>query len=161
MSRTSIPLLIAIVTMAFACSDQATDPLERMQKRIAETTSAADHDADLLMVRHILISFNGAPKTESTRTLVEAEKFAAELFAQIEDGADFDSLMKKHSDDPGPGVYPMSADRVPPTPGVTQRTGMVKSFGDVAWRLDVGETSVAPHHEKDSPFGWHIIQRTE
>jgi parvulin-like peptidyl-prolyl isomerase len=39
--------------------------------------------------------------------------------------------------------------------------GMVAAFGDVAWRLDVGEFGVAPFDPKDSPYGWHIIQRRE
>jgi parvulin-like peptidyl-prolyl isomerase len=36
---------------------------------------------------------------------------------------------------------------------------MVPGFGDVGWRLKVGEVGVAPNHSIDSPFGWHIIKR--
>ena len=158
----SLPLATVLTAALAACSDAPpADPVAAMNDRIASTTARAEHDAERLTVRHILVSFNGAPKTEATRTFVEAEKFAAELLAKLDDGADFGDLMKKHSDDPGPGEYPMCANSVMPPPGVTQRSGMVPAFGNVAWRLEVGEISVAPHHEKDSPFGWHVIQRTE
>ncbi|MDP6850947.1 MAG: peptidylprolyl isomerase [Planctomycetota bacterium] len=40
------------------------------------------------------------------------------------------------------------------------RATMVKAFGDVGFALEVGGIGLAPFHEEDSPFGWHIIRRT-
>jgi parvulin-like peptidyl-prolyl isomerase len=39
------------------------------------------------------------------------------------------------------------------------RATMVKAFGDVGFSLDVGGIGLAPFHEEDSPFGWHVIRR--
>ena len=41
------------------------------------------------------------------------------------------------------------------------RSGMVPAFGNVGWRLDVGEVGVAAHHRSDSPYGFHVIKRLE
>lgn len=41
------------------------------------------------------------------------------------------------------------------------RSGMVAGFGNVGFRLKVGEIGVAPWHEKDSPYGWHVIKRVK
>ncbi|MGE0552335.1 MAG: peptidylprolyl isomerase [Gemmatimonadales bacterium] len=48
---------------------------------------------------------------------------------------------------PGPDYYP--------------RQGMAPAFGDVGWRLQVGQIGVAPFDPDKSPFGWHIIKRVE
>jgi parvulin-like peptidyl-prolyl isomerase len=40
-----------------------------------------------------------------------------------------------------------------------KRSGMVAAFGDVGWRLEVGEYGVAPFDARTSPYGWHIIKR--
>lgn len=41
------------------------------------------------------------------------------------------------------------------------RSQMVRGFGDVAYRLRVGEIGVAPWDATASPFGWHIIKRVQ
>ena len=46
-------------------------------------------------------------------------------------------------------------------PDSVQRSGMVSSFGDVAFGLDVGEIGMARYHPGNSPYGWHIIKRIE
>ena len=43
----------------------------------------------------------------------------------------------------------------------TQIAAMVAGFGDVGWRLQVGEVGVAPFHSRKSPYGWHIIKRVQ
>lgn len=156
----STPLSFAVIALAAlltfpACSDRDQDAsaLEKMRARIAETAGRAENDVDRVKVRHILISFIGAARAEeATRTFAEAEKQAARLLTRIDDGADFAALMKKHTSDPGPGEYEMT---------LADREGMATSFWKTSWRLGVGETSVAGYDEKDSPFGWHIIQRVE
>jgi hypothetical protein len=40
-----------------------------------------------------------------------------------------------------------------------ERNRMVKGFGDVGFRLAVGEIGVSPWDESASPFGRHIINR--
>lgn len=108
---------------------------------------------EAITVQHILISFEGAPRmTGVTRSQRDAKAMAEKLYAQLLTGADFAQLMKTHSNDPGPGEYPMTK---------ATRGQMVKSFGDVGFRLKVGEIGVAPHDKQASPFGWHIIKRVK
>lgn len=124
-----------------------------LRAAIKKLLASPEHDAPKVKVEHILIAFRGAPRIQGvTRSLEEAERLTARLLKQIQAGADFGALRKKYSDDPGPGIYPMSKDN---------RQRMVPHFGNVAWRLKVGEVGVAPHDRQKSPFGFHIIKRVE
>ena len=80
-----------------------------------------------------------------------------EIYSRLLSGEEIDALMREYSDDPGAGIYIMNQAR--PAPGEFARSLMAKGFGDVSWRLDVGEVGVAPFDPKTSPFGWHVIKR--
>lgn len=41
------------------------------------------------------------------------------------------------------------------------RAALVPAFGDVGFRLLPDEIGLAPHDERSSPFGWHVIKRLE
>ncbi len=41
------------------------------------------------------------------------------------------------------------------------RGTMVPAFGNVGFKLEVGEIGFAEYNEEESPFGWHIIKRTQ
>ena len=43
--------------------------------------------------------------------------------------------------------------------GEYDRRGMVPAFGDVGFRISVGEVGLADYDAKTSPFGLHIIKR--
>jgi parvulin-like peptidyl-prolyl isomerase len=120
-------------------------------------------EPERIVVQHILVSFAGAPRAKATRSKAEAEKLATELLDRVKKGEAFEELMKRYSDDPGPGEYGMANNGV--TPGDPQkefpRKGMVPAFGNVGFQLGVGDIGLAVHHEKDSPFGWHIIKRVK
>ncbi len=47
------------------------------------------------------------------------------------------------------------------SPGTSKRENMAASFGDVSFKLGVGEIGMARFHAQLSPFGWHIIKRLE
>ena len=116
-----------------------------LREAIAKLESKEEHTASQVVVQHILIGFQGSVQGKSvTRTRDEAEALAAKLFSEIQNGADFDGLVEKNTDDSYPGRYPIEA---------TRRRGMVQGFGDVGWRLEVGEVGVAPHHATKSPYG--------
>ncbi len=117
-----------------------------------EIAARSEHPAHRVKVAHILISFAGAGIPEVTRSRIDAEKEAARILRRIESGEDFLTLMRDHSDDSGPGIYPMIQ---------STRNQMVPGFGDVGWRLKVGEVGLAPFHSKKSPYGWHLIKRLE
>ena len=127
----------------------------------ASGAKLVERDLDYIRVSHILIAFKGAMRSQATRSKEEAEKLAKDLMKQIEDGADFNELMKKHSNDPGGGTYGMTNTNAPPKAGYHPRGGMVPAFGNVGFGLKVGEVGLAPHDARTSPFGWHIIKRVE
>ena len=113
-----------------------------------------------IVVQHILISFNGAPRIKQTRSKQEAETLAKELLERVRKGENFQELMKRYSDDTGPGEYGMANhNAVPSGPQESPRRGMVPAFGNVGFQLGVGEIGLAPHDPQASPFGWHIIKR--
>ena len=41
------------------------------------------------------------------------------------------------------------------------REQMVPGFGNIGFKLKVGEVGISNYHQTDSPFGWHIIKRYE
>lgn len=122
-----------------------------MAAAIKELMAKAEHGADVVEVQHILIAFQGTG-TKATRSKADAEALAAKVWAEAKGGADFAELVKKHTDDSFPGIYPMTKQT---------RSGMVRGFGDVGWRLQPGEIGVAPFDATASPYGWHIIKRTK
>jgi len=102
-------------------------------------------------IQHILIAFQGAPRMSGiTRSKDEAKALAQKVYAEAISGGDFDALVKQYTNDSAPGIYPMTK---------AGRAAMVKGFGDVGFRLKVGEIGVSPWDATASPFGWHIIKR--
>lgn len=123
-------------------------------------------EPDFVTVQHILIAFKGSlPDRNISRSKEEAEAFAKELLAQAQaPNADFDALVRKHTNDSHPGVYQMANHNVHPSKisgKVRPRSGMVAAFGDVGFPLQVGKVGMANYDPKTSPFGWHIIKRIE
>ncbi|MEM7306374.1 MAG: peptidylprolyl isomerase [Planctomycetota bacterium] len=175
MQRLHALALLAPLTLGFGCSGSAEspegsgggadvaaeDPLAAMQARMAETSARSDQPVDVIEVEHILVSFAGAPRmdpTKVTRTRDEAETLAAELYVKVAGGGDFTAIKNDSSDDDAStGIYQMSQKMS--VPAQFQRSGMVPAFGNVGWKLEVGEISVAPYDPTDSPYGWHIIKR--
>lgn len=130
----------------------AAGPVD-LDQAIAALKDRAEVEDNAISVRHILVSFAGAPGIQGvTRTKEEAKALAKDLFAQLQGGADFEALMKKYSSDPGGNTYDMTK---------ATRRSMVQGFGDVGFRLKVDEIGVAPFDEKASPYGWHIIKRVK
>ncbi len=117
-------------------------------------------EPDHVLVAHVLISFAGVPRVQATRSKAEAEKLANEVLARVRKGEDINKLMKDLSNDPGEGVYPMvNRGAQKNHPDEIPRGDMVQSFGDVSFRLEVGEVGMAAYDPVKSKFGWHIIKR--
>jgi hypothetical protein len=122
-----------------------------MDAAAKELMAKPEQPDESIEIQHILISFQGAPRMSGvTRSKDEAKALAQKVYAEVIAGGDFDALVKQYTNDSAPGIYPLNQ---------TSRTGMVKSFGDVGFRLKVGEIGVAPWDATASPFGWHIIKR--
>jgi len=127
-------------------------PIEHLRAEVAELMAREEHGAQAVRVQHLLVAFEGSGVPGVTRSRSEAEALAAELLLRIERGEDFDGLIRQHTDDSAPGIYPMTR---------SSRARMVPAFGDVGWRLEVGEVGVAGHDPQASPYGWHIVKRLE
>lgn len=123
-----------------------------------------EKEPEVITVQHVLIGFEGSlPGKAITRTRDEAQKLAGEIFEKAKSGADFDALVKEYTDDSHPGIYRMANFGVPAdlSKQVYSRGQMIPAFGDVGFVLKVGKVGMASYDEEKSPYGWHIIKRTE
>lgn len=120
-------------------------------------------EPDRIVVQHILISFQGAARSKQTRSKDDAKALAQELLGRVKNGENFVELMKRYSDDPGPGEYGMANNGVMVRDPEKEfpRRGMVPAFGNTGFKLEVGEIGLADHDPQTSPFGWHIIKRVK
>ena len=133
--------------------------LDALHANVEQTAARPEHTEAVVELVHILVSFTGAPRIKiENRTLEQAEQRAADLLARVQAGEDFEAVRVASTDDQGGKTYKLSTNNAP---GTSKRGAMVKGFGDVGWRLAVGEIGVAPHDATASPFGWHIIKRVK
>ncbi len=101
--------------------------------------------------RHILIVFAGsrAATEETTRSHEEARLRAAEVARRAREGERWEDLHRQYSEEPG---GPPGGDL-----GTFGRGRMTPSFERAAFGLEVGEIS----DPVETPFGFHVIQRTQ
>jgi len=147
--------LAAVVVLVGCTSDKGSDGGGAMQK---------GKDPEVITVQHVLIGFEGSvPGKPITRTKEEAQKLAEEILEKARSGADFDALVREHTDDSHPGIYKMANFGVAAdlSKQVYSRGGMIPAFGNVGFALRVGEVGMAAYDEQESPYGWHIIKRIE
>ena len=104
--------------------------------------------ADQVRASHILLMYAGSARSTATRSKADASSEIAQIKAQIDGGADFANLARKHSDCPsgksGGDLGPFG------------RGQMVGPFEDAAFSLPVGGTSGVV----ETDFGYHLIRRT-
>jgi hypothetical protein len=130
---------------------------------MSKTLRSAD-EPDHIAVQHILIAFKGSiPKPTVTRSKDEAKNLTQEVFERAQKGEDFDALVKEYTDDEYPGIYRLANKGVTPDQSKQEypREGMIKSFGDVGFSLDVNGIGLAEYHPQKCKYGWHIIKRIE
>jgi protein-export membrane protein SecD len=99
--------------------------------------------------QHILISWQGAERSEQTRTKEQAQALIANLASRAT-AANFGSLAKSNSDDAGSAAS--NGDL-----GWFGAGAMVKPFEDAVFALEKGGISAVV----ESPFGFHLIRKTD
>jgi hypothetical protein len=115
------------------------------KKPSAENDSAGE----TIEASHVLIAYQGAMRSQATRSKEEAQKLAEQVASQAKAGKDFAELAKQFSDDKGSAQKGGSLGRFP-------ARRMVKQFSEAVSALKPGEISGAV----ESPFGFHVILRS-
>ena len=105
-----------------------------------------------ISARHVLIQFMGSDRAGKSvlRTREQALSLAQEVLKRAKAGDDLGRLANEYSDEPNAGARGGSLGRF-------TRGQMVPAFDQVAFKLRVGQISDIV----ETPFGFHIIQRTE
>jgi peptidyl-prolyl cis-trans isomerase NIMA-interacting 1 len=159
-------LLVTSLAAPAGCASLATSPdwtggglATLAPARAAEVEAAEERDRERIArqpkevgARHILVMHTKSREHPETikRSRDEALKRTQECLVRVRAGEDWAKLVAEYSDEPG------AADRQGEL-GVFGRGQMVKAFSDAAFDLRVGQISEVV----ETPYGFHIIQRTQ
>jgi peptidyl-prolyl cis-trans isomerase NIMA-interacting 1 len=105
-----------------------------------------------IAARHVLIQWMGCTSAAPSviRTRDQAHALAEDVLRRVKAGEDFARLVVEFSDEPNAGARGGSVGRF-------GHGAMVHEFEEAAFALKPGEISAIV----ESPFGFHVIQRTE
>jgi parvulin-like peptidyl-prolyl isomerase len=104
--------------------------------------------SDHVMASHILLMYQGSMRSTATRSKADALTLIQDLKKQVDGGADFGDLARRHSDCPS-GEEGGNL-------GLFGRGEMVPEFEVATFALPVGGVSDVV----ETSFGYHLIKRT-
>jgi parvulin-like peptidyl-prolyl isomerase len=128
-------------------------------QRVAQRVQAEEQERgvlasqpDEIQARHILVMHaeSKAKPDGVDRTRPQAQARAQECLQKLRGGEDFEKLVAEYSDEPG--ATERNGDL-----GTFRREVMIQAFSDAAFALKVGEISEVV----ETPYGFHVIQRTK
>ena len=133
-------------------ADDAPVRFAREEAELVKQANDVIREPKSIGAKHVLVMHKDSERKPPnvTRTKEEAKKRILEAQAKIKAGADFDQVVIEYSDEPG------AVERLGDV-GVFEKKVMVKSFADTAFKLEVGGVSEVV----ETPFGFHIIKRTQ
>jgi len=125
----------------------------------SQENKSTANEPDRIKVQHILIAFKGTIPGQE-RSKEDAEKLAKDIFEKAKaPNSNFEALVKEFSNDRPPGIYEMTNRGISNSGSAFARDQMVPAFGDIGFKLGVGDVGIANFDPQTSPFGWHIIKR--
>lgn len=147
-----LPLLVVLGCTVTPTGKPGDPPKTATVVRDQEADTTKEALPEEIGASHLLVQFAGAQgaKPSVVRTKQQARDRAEEALAKAREGVDFAELVKQYSDEPGAAERGGALGRFP-------HHAMVKPFADAAFHLKVGELS----NVVESPFGYHVILRTE
>ncbi len=167
---TTFTLVLAVSLVAWACDEPSAPPPaasaaapaaasapapsaapSAATEAVAASASAAPAP-DAIIAQHILVAYKSAKRAPKgvTRSKPDAKARADEALAKIRAGTTFEDAVSQYSDDAG------SVDRMGSV-GKFRRDAMDPAFSAAAFALRVGQVSEVV----ETPFGFHIIKRTQ
>ena len=164
--RAAILLLPLLYLVSGCASKGGSTTTSTGQSTTTEVTmsTAPEKEPEHIRVQHILIGFKGSvPGKNITRSVDEAKALAYSLVDSAKAGTSYDDLVVRHTDDSAPGIYGLANRGVTASgpPREYGRDQMVPAFGNVGFKLKLGEIGVADYDAKTSPYGYHVIKRVE
>ena len=105
-------------------------------------------DAEIQAEYDKFVAANSGKEYKASHILVEKEDEAKAIIASIKQGAKFEDIAKKQSNDPGSGARGGDLDWANPN-------SYVSEFTEAMLKLKKGEMTAEP---VKSQFGWHIIR---
>lgn len=118
----------------------------------ASASPAAPGAEETIEASHLLVTYQGSLRAPSnvTRSKEEAKQRASQALARAKKGEDFARLVAEFSDEPGAATRGGKLGRF-------GRRAMVAEFSNAAFRLKPGQISELV----ETPFGFHVIKRTQ
>ena len=143
---------ISAIATNSASSSAIAPALSATATATAAIGSVETSPPETIIAQHVLVTYRGAKRAPKgvTRTKVEAKARAQEVVSKVRAGTAFEDIVKTYSDDQG------SVDRMGSL-GKFHKGDMDPAFSAAAFALKVGDVSDAV----ETPFGFHVIKRTQ